>query len=81
MKNVYYSTISVKGQITIPASLREILELNEGERVMFELSNDRIVVKKARKLEDLAGIFATGKRMSLREIKQVRERGEMFRKK
>ncbi len=81
MKNTYYSTISVKGQVTIPAPLRELLGLNKGTRVVFELLDDRVVVKRAKNLEDLAGIFDTGRRLTLEKLKRVREEGEMFKKK
>ena len=39
-------TISSRGQIAIPAKIRGELELNEGEKVLFVLSGDTLILKK-----------------------------------
>jgi AbrB family looped-hinge helix DNA binding protein len=41
------STISSKGQITVPAELRERLGLTPGTAVAFELRNDGILLRKS----------------------------------
>jgi len=38
-------TIGKKGQITIPKDIREKFGLKEGERVIFEVRGDEIVMK------------------------------------
>ncbi|MEK6792640.1 MAG: AbrB/MazE/SpoVT family DNA-binding domain-containing protein [Nanoarchaeota archaeon] len=39
-------TISSRGQIAIPSSIRTELELTEGEKVIFILEGDTLIVKK-----------------------------------
>jgi antitoxin PrlF len=39
--------ITVKGQLTIPKSVREILNVAKGDAVVFEEKNGEIVVRKA----------------------------------
>lgn len=41
------SRISSKGQVTIPKSIREILNLSEGDRVAFIEENGKVVITKA----------------------------------
>lgn len=41
------SRISSKGQVTIPKSIRELLNLNEGDRVAFIEDNGKVVITKA----------------------------------
>ncbi len=47
-------TITPKGQVTIPVSLREELNLKPGDRVIYEKSSGGILIKPAKKnmLED-----------------------------
>ncbi len=40
------STISTKGQVVIPAHIREELELEEGSQVVISKMNDFILLKK-----------------------------------
>ena len=39
--------ITVKGQLTIPKSVRETLNVSKGDAVIFEEKNGEIVVRKA----------------------------------
>jgi AbrB family looped-hinge helix DNA binding protein len=50
------STISKKGQTTIPLEIRESLNLKEGDTIVFQIGNDNeVTLKKAPSLkEDLA---------------------------
>lgn len=51
------STLSSKGQLTIPIELRRELELHAGDRLTCFLENDRIVVVPAKgSLKNLKGI-------------------------
>lgn len=52
LSKVYYalpmkSTISTKGQITVPAVLREKLGLTPGTRVEFELRKGGVLIRKS----------------------------------
>lgn len=43
---VELGTISSRGQIAIPSKIRGELELNEGEKVLFVLDGDTLLIKK-----------------------------------
>jgi antitoxin PrlF len=40
------STITSKGQITVPKKVRESLDIREGDMLIFELADDRAVIRK-----------------------------------
>jgi AbrB family looped-hinge helix DNA binding protein len=53
------STITRKGQITIPIDIRRDLDWNEGDRISFEMDGDKVVLKPALGFaESTAGIGA-----------------------
>lgn len=41
------STLGEKGQVTIPKELRELLVLSPGDKVLFELIDGEMILKKA----------------------------------
>ena len=41
------SKITSKGQTTIPAIIRNALNLSSGDELLFELDGDRVILKKA----------------------------------
>ncbi len=47
--------LSSKGQITIPKSVRDVLELEEGDEVLFRVEDRRAVISKTPQFLDLAG--------------------------
>ncbi|GAB6173859.1 AbrB/MazE/SpoVT family DNA-binding domain-containing protein [Paradesulfitobacterium aromaticivorans] len=76
------SRISSKGQVTIPKSIRELLNLNEGDRVAFLEDNGKVVITKAslialRELQDTLSKEAQEKGITeqdlLNELEVVRE--------
>lgn len=52
------STVTKKGQVTIPLKLREFLGLKTGEKVVFDVEGRKVILKKAPKdpIEDLIGL-------------------------
>lgn len=46
------STISSKGQITVPREIRNRLGLKEGDRVEFVVEDDRTTIRPARAFEN-----------------------------
>jgi len=50
--------ITKKGQITIPQKFREFLGIKAGEKVLFDLEDEKVVLKKAPQnpVADLAGL-------------------------
>lgn len=76
------SRISSKGQVTIPKSIRDLLKLNEGDRVAFLEDNGKVVITKAslialRELQNALSTEAQEKGVTeqdlLNELEVVRE--------
>jgi len=40
------STITKKGQVTIPKPFRDSLQINEGDSLVFEMKEDTLILKK-----------------------------------
>ncbi len=57
MIEVSVSSVTSKGQVTIPKEIRETLGIGEGDKVIFLLDGDTAVIKKVRdeKLSDILG--------------------------
>jgi antitoxin PrlF len=49
------ATVTSKGQITLPKSVRDALRLKKGDRVLFRVHKGRAVLAKVPNLLDLAG--------------------------
>jgi antitoxin PrlF len=56
--------VTSKGQITIPKSVRDALDLHAGDEVIFRVERSRAVIAKTRSFLELAGTVAVpaGKR-------------------
>lgn len=75
--------MSTKGQVTIPKSVREMLKLNEGDKVAFIEENGRFIITKAsvvalREFLNDISLEAKNKGITeedlLAELEQVREK-------
>lgn len=76
------SRISSKGQVTVPKSIRTLLNLAEGDRVAFIEENGKIIITKAsltalRKLQESIGQEADEKGITeedlLNDLENIRE--------
>jgi antitoxin PrlF len=47
--------LSSKGQVTIPKSVRDALELREGDKLLFRVERSRAVIAKTPSFLELAG--------------------------
>ena len=69
------SVITRKGQITIPAEIRRALSLNEGDRVAFEVEEDRIrIARRGSVVARTAGALKSD--MPMLSPEEEREAGE-----
>jgi len=75
---VYSTTITKKGQITIPKEIREILKLKEGKKLQIELEKRRkeIKIKPTPDILDLAGTFKPKKVIDPVRIRELM--GKMY---
>lgn len=56
--NVFYGTMTSKGQTTVPAEIRELLKLKPGDRIRYVVQDGKVSLKaKNKRLSDLAGIL------------------------
>jgi len=57
------STVTSKGQTTIPKDVRDLLQLHPGDRVEFVIHGDSVVLRSAsRKVTDLKGFLPKPKK-------------------
>lgn len=58
------STITKKGQVTIPKPFREKLHIEEGDNLVFEMKDDFLILKKKQKKSILSlGGIARGRKI------------------
>ncbi len=77
------STITQKGQVVIPITLRKALQLTPSRRVSFELKGKTIIMKPAISIDEAYGMFKTNKKASQADYDKAIEEAvvEKFRKK
>lgn len=74
---MFVATVTSKGQVTIPKSIRDALRIKEGTRLSFEIGPDGTIVvrPKTRDLRDLFGILKATKHVTIEEMNETIERG------
>ncbi len=53
------STVTSKGQVTIPKTIRELLNIQANDRVSFIQEGDRIVLQPVKTLKSFRGVVKT----------------------
>ena len=77
-----YTTVSSKGQLVIPAEMREALGIEAGTRVAIRQEGDELILRPAsqvvlrRLIKELCGITAGGPSMADELIAERREEDE-----
>jgi len=56
----FVSTITSKWQITLPEEVRKVMPLKIGERIVWEVKDDKLVGTRVRSISELAGSLKSG---------------------
>lgn len=51
---IYSATLTKTGQITIPKSVREMLGVKPGQKVIFEQKRDAVTIEKSKTVEEIS---------------------------
>jgi antitoxin PrlF len=64
------STITAKGQTTVPADVRALVNAEPGTRLVWSVMPDGTIIVRAktRSLLDMAGMLKAGKRVAIEEM-------------
>ena len=62
------STITQKGQVTIPLFIRKSLDLTPKQKVVFIKETDRVIIKRARDFLEFAGSIKTKKPFNIAKM-------------
>ena len=54
------TTVTSKGQVTIPKAIRDFLHVQPNDRVDFVVEGGQVVVRAVKTLKDLRGVVAAG---------------------
>jgi antitoxin PrlF len=52
-----YSTLTSKGQTTIPGEIRRLLGLKENDRILYEIEDGKVAIKSAPSVHELYGVL------------------------
>lgn len=68
-----HSTVTSKGQTTIPGKIREALRIKPGDTLEYEVDGDRVTIRVHPGVRSLKGALASkkGKGMSFAEIREA----------
>ncbi len=74
---MYSSALTVKGQVTIPADIRNQLGLHPGDKIGFAIEDDHVILfRKENDIEAAFGICHPKTSASLQDIEDaIRKRG------
>ena len=66
-----FSTLTQKGQVAIPKSIRDYFDLKPSDKVYFEVKDNSIVARRLSSIEEMRGFVKTNKILSKREMKKA----------
>lgn len=58
------STITSKGQVLIPATIRNKLKIKPFDRIIFNISGSKLVAEKAASTDDMCGFVKATKKLT-----------------
>jgi len=65
------STITSKGQVLIPAAIRNKLNIKPFDRVIFDVVGPKIVAEKASTTQEMFGFIKSGKRLTDKQLDRM----------
>jgi len=69
--------VGQKGQVVIPADIREMLRLKHGQRIVFEVQDNEVKIRQERSAEQAMSEFLSlpklKKPITLKELKKIEE--------
>lgn len=65
------STLTQKGQVAIPKSIRDYFHLKPHDKVNFEVQDEKIVATPAPSIDEMFGLFKTSKAITKKEMKKA----------
>ena len=65
------TTMTQKGQVAIPKSIRDYFHLQPHDKIHFEVKDDNIVARRLSSVEEMRGIIKTNKILSKKEMKKI----------
>ncbi len=76
-----HSTVTRKGQTTIPGKVRQALQIKPGDRLEYVVEGDRVTIRVHPGTRSLRGVLASkkGKKMSFGEIREAATRAALGR--
>lgn len=68
-----HSTVTRKGQTTIPGRIRKALQIKPGDRLQYAMEGDHATIRVHPGTRSLKGVLASkkGKKMNFREIREA----------
>ena len=76
-----HSTVTRKGQTTIPGKIRKALQIKPGDRLEYAVEGDHATIRVHPGTRSLKGVLASkkGRKMSFREIREAAARAALGR--
>ena len=65
------STVTSKGQVVIPAPIRNKLNIKPFDRVTFDVSGQKIIAEKASTTEAMYGFIKSKKKLTDKQLEKV----------
>lgn len=65
------TTLTQKGQVAIPKSIRDYFHLKPHDKVHFEVKDNNILARRLSSIEEMRGIVKTNKILSKKEMKKT----------
>ena len=72
---IFRREIGEKGQVVIPVDIRKMLKLRTGEKVVFEVKGDEVLIKSEKSpeefLKDFLNVPKLKKKLNVKKLKEV----------